>query len=205
MSDVTTLGWGHDMATTDGIALESFHERFEQSNNNPNAPAYFKPVNISVERGIHYVTMYACVVTGNETKLQQLLMWFGSLKETDYVKLTVLSLVLDIPANLHLPLLAAIVRCKATIEIQLNSLVGDTLAYYYLATPHVKTGAGGALFVPSYVDSRQEDKSTPWMAVHDFFSLLVQDALSRALIKEDEAHRLNNGQHVIIPLDRFNP
>jgi hypothetical protein len=185
------------------MALESITSDLTQGPAVPATPSFFKPVNIAVKNGIHFVTIYACEMINREKSGQAILLFFESLKADDHVKLTISSTMMGLPIQVYLPLLGAISRCVAEIEIQLDSIVCDELAYFYLAAPKINKGTAGALYIPSYLDSRYEDKSVPWLAVNDFVAYLVDQAVARGLLTSDEANRLHGTKPVSIPNDRF--
>ena len=201
MNNVYTWSEGLD-SHNDHLGLETFNSV------NDTAPAAvmdpnFKPVNLVIENGIYYITVYLCACAGGTIENQKLLIWLSSLKDTDYVKLSVSSLYQDLSLYPYIALLGAITRSKANIEIQLDTVVCDNLAYFYLAATTINRKAGGAILIPSYLDARHEDKSTPWVVVHSSIRELIARALANNILTEDEAARLNDGQSVIIPSDRF--
>jgi hypothetical protein len=189
-------GWGYDLFASDETGLESL---------GGNAPinAAFNPVNIISERGIYFVTIYICGVMKDTLLEQQIMVWFASLKPTDTVRLNIASSLTNLPLAPQLRLIAAIVRSEADINIQLDTIVTDSLAYYYLAADKVTVGDAGALFVPPYTDTRGDAKSVTWRVVHDFFSWLVDQASSKHILTEDEADKLKSGHHVILDKARF--
>lgn len=188
--------WGADLVSEDNLGLEALNDSFVH-------PCHRNPINIVVENGVIYVTAYVCGAMNHTPENQKFLIWLDSLKQTDYVKLSVSSVYMNIPIKNHLSLLAAIKRCKATIEIQLDTIVSDTLAYFYLVANKIKLGSSGALLIPSYLDSDKESKSGPWKAVHDFIQILVDDAELKGILTVDDATRLHDGKSVVIPNDRF--
>lgn len=198
-----TYAWGDDLIESGDIGLESFDMSIMQSDTPDQDFPYFKPINIVVENGIYYVNIYTCCATNRTDNYSKLLTWFGSLKETDVVKLTISSLLIGIPIQHHLGLIGAIFRCKANIKIQLDTIVSDNLAYFYLVADEIEAGYAGSLFIPSYIDSRQDSKSSPWKVIHDFVVEIIDYAVSRGTLTQDEASRLNNGKYVIIPKERF--
>jgi hypothetical protein len=201
---MTIITWADEFIETGDFGLESFSGDISQDVTGLNTVVpYFKPVNTVVENGTYYTTIYACCALNRSVLCQQLMIWLGSLKETDVVKLSITAMSTGIPIQFNLSLLAAIVRCKATIEIQLDSIVCDNLAYFYLAADKINVGYGGSLFIPSYIDSRQESKSTNWKIVHDFVQELVDRGFSKGILLEDEVERLNNGKHVVVPNARL--
>lgn len=164
---------------------------------------YFNPVNIITENGVHYVTIYVCYVGNDSILAQRLAIWLGSLKETDHIKLSVAALYTNIPFSSLITVMGALANTKAKIEILLDQIVIDGLAYFYLLADQVTAMEGGELFVPSYVDQRREDTSVPWKAVHDFYEWVVKDAVIKQWVTEEEAERLNAGSHVVVPYERF--
>jgi hypothetical protein len=200
---INNYSWGDDLIESGDIGLESFESNLTQSNDIDNDAPFFKPINIVVENGIYYVNIYTCCATNRTDNNAKLLEFLGSLKETDVVKLTISSLLIGIPIQAHLSLIGAIYRCKAKIEIQLDTIVSDNLAYFYLVANSINKGYAGSLFIPSYIDSRQDHKSSPWRVVHDFVQEIIDHAVAKGVLTQEEADRLNSGKHVIIPNDRF--
>ena len=200
-----TEGW--DIPTLEGsdeIALEFLTADIDQSGApDDNGAPYFNPCNIAIEDGIYYASIYICSCRNDMVLSQRLALWFGSLSETDIVRLTVSSTLTGIPLTEWITVLAAINNTKAQVEIQLNQIVIDHLAYFYLMCKNVKVGFGGALFVPSYVDNRASDMSGPLRAISDFFQWIVEMALGRGRITQEEAERLMNGKHVVISKERL--
>lgn len=213
MTDIRA--WGEDMVTpTDGIGLESFGSPMgDLTVHNPSqvtmgpvlvgSPGYFNPINISIENGVYYVTVYVCCVDNNSLLAQSLTLWFGSLKETDHVKLTVCSKITGIPPSALTTVLGALANTKATIEMILDQIVLDVLAYFYLLANKVTQKSCGALFIPSFIDQRSEDTSAPWKAVHDFYAWIVTDAVEAKRLSVEEGERLLGGEYVVIPQGRF--
>lgn len=205
----------------DSVALESFStdnsvglEYFEgivQANGNVRGqlpgqvgPAtYFNPANITIENGVYYATLYVCTLSNDGLLAQRLAIWFANLKETDHVKLSIASRMTNIPLVSLTTILSAIANTKATVEIMLDQIVIDGLAYFYLLAQKVCVRDCGALFIPSYIDNRSEDTSKPWRAVHDFFTWIVENAVTSGRLTHEEGERLNSGQHVIISGSRF--
>ena len=164
---------------------------------------YFNPINITRENGIYYVTLYVCCVDNDSMLAQRLAIWLGSLKETDHIKLSVAATLTNIPFAALVTVMGALANTKAKIEILLDQIVIDGLAYFYLLADKVTALECGGLFVPSYVDQRREDTSVPWKAVHDFYEWIVSDAIVYGRLTEEEAERLNAGAPVVIPTERF--
>lgn len=200
------ISWGDDLIpTVDNIGIESLDGQLTQGpSSDSKTPSYFNPINVVVENGIYYVNIYLCATHNNSAHKQKFLIWLASLKDTDYIKLTVSSLLIGVPIQHYIDILAAIRRSKATVDIQLDSIVTDELAYFYLIADKVTVGCCAGLFIPSYVDSRQEDKSTPWKVVHDFLSWIIEEAVTKSILTEEDADRLNSGKHVIIASAVFN-
>lgn len=204
------IDWGTDLIPRGenvdlNIGLESFNPDMNQrpSTTANDAMLNFKPVNIIVENGLFYATIYVCDSFDGSQTSQKLAIWLASLKDTDYVHLTLSSLLYEVPLPSLLGLMSAIASTKAKIDIHLDQIVADGLAYFYLLADKITKGTEGALFVPSYVDQREEDKSGPWKAVHDFYMWVVDEAITKGLLTADEASKLHRGSHVIIPDDRF--
>lgn len=196
--------WGDDLLTsvTDAIGLENL----EANANNLNGtmfPPFFKPVNITIENGLFYVNIFVCQAHDQSMTAQQLAIWLGSLKETDYIHLTLSSLTLNIPLGMTVTLMSALMSTKATIDIHLDQIVMDGLGYFYLMADKVSVGDCGDLFVPSYVGQRQQDHSVPWKAIHDLFAMIVENAVTMGRLTQEEADRLNDGSHVAVPPSRF--
>lgn len=197
----SNYAWGSDLISLDNVGLEAF--KSEGPNPVPQSHPNFKPINIVIENGIYYTTLYVCCITPRSEACQKLMMWFASLRSTDYVKLSVASLLTDIPVVYYLPILGALVRSKATIEIQLDTIVCDTLAYFYLAADKIKLGSSGALLIPSYADAPTDTKSTPWKVVNDFITYLVNEGEHTGVLTQDDVERLHDGKSVIVHPDRF--
>lgn len=176
---------------------------FAQSKSVGNGVPFFNPVNIAVENGIYYVTIYACMVGDESILSQKLAIWLASLKETDHIKLSIAALKTGLPFDYLISTMAALANTKAKIEILLDQIVIDGLAYFYLLADEVTVLEGGALFIPSYVAHRSEDTSTPWKAVHDFYEWIVEDSVILGRLTEEEGQKLSSGTHVIIPVERF--
>jgi len=189
----------------DNIGLEYFDATISQGPTPPGGAPYFNPTNITIENGVYYATIYVCVCDNDSLIAQRLALWFGSLKETDHVKLSIASRMTNIPLSRLTTVLGAIANTKATVEIMLDQIVIDGLAYFYLLAERVCVRECGALFIPSYIDNRVEDTSKPWQAVHDFYTWIVENAVSLGRLTQEEGDRLNRGQHVIIPKGRFLP
>jgi len=167
----------------------------------PNPTGYFKPVNITVEQGVIYASLYVCCVTADENLEQSLAIWLNSLKETDHIKLSVSAMFTNIAYAQLISTLAAFANTKATVEILLDQIVIDGLAYFYLLADVITRKAGGGLYIPSYIDQRSEDVSAPHRAVHDLFRWIVEDAVKLGRLTQEQAERLHSGEHVV--LDTF--
>lgn len=203
-------GWGDDLVRdpdfdNSNVGLESFNGEIAQGPSPTNPAPWFKPINIRVENGVQYATIYVCDAFDGTVSSQQLAIWAAGLKDTDYVHLTVMSLLIDVPLQSLLSVMSALASTKATVEIHVDMVVTDGLAYFYLLADKITRGSEGALFIPSYVDQRDQDKSGPWKAVHDFYAWVVDDAVSRQILTEEEGSKLHRGSHVIVPNDRFDP
>jgi len=212
--NVTDNGWF--IQPDDSVALESFTaenvglENFNgidgtitQGPGVPSLAPFFNPVNIAVENGIYYITIYVCAVDNTSVTAQRLAQWFGLLRETDHVKLTVASRMTNIPLACLTTVLGAIVNTRAVVEIIMDQIVIDGLAYFYLLAQKVCVRECGALFIPSYIENRSEDTSAPWRAVHDFYKWIVENAVTLGRLTQEEGERLTSGQHVVIPVGRF--
>lgn len=204
-------GWGHDLVSPfeSSFGLESFHLGLESdqifnqgAGDKPLAP-WFNPASIIAEKGVFYVSLYICRLSDNMELAQRTAIWFGSLKETDHVKLSIASTVTGIPFSCLMTLLAAIANTKAKVEIILDQIVMDGLAYFYLLADKITARHAGGLFIESYVVQRKEDTSGTWKAVHDFYHWIVDDAVLRGILTKEEADSINSGSDVIIPMDRF--
>ena len=211
---VTDNGWF--IQPDDSVALESFSDTHiglesfvgveSEITQGPgmNAPVpFFNPVNISVQNGIYYVTIYVCAVDNSSILSQRLAQWFGLLRDTDHVKLSIASRMTNIPLACLTTILGAIANTKAIVEIVMDQIVIDGLAYFYLLAPRVCVRECGALFIPSYIENRSEDTSAPWRAVHDFYKWIVETAVTFGRLTHEEGERLNSGQHVVVPSNRF--
>lgn len=204
---IEQYSWGDDMISVDqpnhAVALESFTSGMTQGSIAGPPHPFFKPINIVTEQGIHYATIYACKAVNGTTPCQQVAMWLAGLKETDQVHLTVSSLILDVPLFAILDLMAALSSTKAKINIYLDQIVSDGLAYFYLIADTIVPGHAGGMYIPSYADQREQDASGPWKAMHDFYKWVVSDATDRQLLTPEEADKLHRGSHVVIPMSRF--
>jgi len=203
----TNIKWGDDLIApeqSDDIALESLTAGITATaTTNRQLAPYFNPINIVVEDGIHYVTLYACCVGSDEKLIERFSVWLSQLKETDCIKLSVSALVTGIPFSEFVDLLGAFANTKAQVDIQLDQIVVDGLAYFYLLADKVTKGYAGALFIPSYTVQREEHASAPWKAVHDLYKWIVEEAVSRGRLTEEEAERLHSGNSVVVPATRF--
>lgn len=214
--DAEVLGNGWYIEPDDSVALESFSnnsvaleslagvEGYITQGPGPNGPPqFFNPANITVANGIYYATIYVCTVSNDTQLAQRLAQWFGSLRETDHVRLTVCSRMTNIPLACLTTVLGAIANTKATVEIMLDQIVIDGLSYFYLLAQKICARECGSLFIPSYIENRSEDTSAPWRAVHDFYKWIVENAVNLGRLTQEEADRLNSGQHVVIPQGRI--
>ena len=203
----TQYDWGDDLLSHDyentSIGLEAFKQDLSQGTCQSNPYPFFKPVNIVVEKGIHYATLYVCQTLNGDNLTQQTAIWLSTLKETDAVHLTITSLANDVPLFAILDIMVAIANTRAKVTIHLNQIVVDSLAYFYLIVDEVEKGCAGALFIPSYVDQRDQDTSGPWKAIHDFYKHVVENAVAKGLLTTEEASKLDRGSHVVIPKVRF--
>ena len=126
------------------MGLEAFQQAVEnQHTQGPmGAPApFFNPVNMSIKDGVYYVTIYACSLGDGSPRGTAFALWLASLKETDHVRLSVSSLLLGIPYTAIVGLLAAITNTPAKVEIMLDQIVNDVLAYFYLCIGAMKPPA----------------------------------------------------------------
>lgn len=198
------IPWGEDLVSpinetideNSGIGLEYLQSELTQGRSGCPVPAFFKPVNIAVENGVYYVTIYVCQLFDQDLLTTQFALWLGSCKETDRIRLTVCSTITGIPNSCLIMLLTALANTKAQIEIMHDQIVMDNLAYFYLLADKIVARYGGGLFIPSYTEQRIEDASLPWKAVHDFFSWIVEDSVKRKLLTEEEGERLHKGSPV---------
>lgn len=199
------IPFGDDLITSSNeniVGLESFSQNNVEVNVKRNPPQY-KPVNIVIENGIYYVTIYVCETVISPSLNESVMIWLDSLKPNDYVKLSVSSLLTGLLIHTHISLLAAIVRCKATIEIQLDTIVCDNLAYFYMAADKVNRQSGGALFIPSYIDSDVDKKSDTWVIIHEFVKELIDRSEGKGFLTPDEALSLHSGKPVVVSLANF--
>jgi hypothetical protein len=205
MLNIEKYGWLNELQTesNDSVALESLSAQINQGGPGLAFPTGFKPVNITVEQGCYYATLYVCCLDDGSELAQQVAVWLGTLGDNDHVHLTVLCLTQNVNLQYRLNLLAAFASTKATIEIHLDTLVMDSLAYFYLLADVVTPGSHGMLFVPSYNSQREEDVSRPWRAIHDFFCWLIEEAVTLGRLTAEEADTLNRGSHVTLPNTRF--
>lgn len=205
------VGWGDDLVSpfNDQFGLEDFAmESLDQSvfTQGPGpAPVvpWFNPTSIVAEQGVYFVSLYICRLSDDAMLAQRMAIWFGSLKETDHVKLSIASSVTGIPFSCLMTLLSAMANTKAKIEIILDQIVMDGLAYFYLLADKINARAAGGLFVQSFVEQRRQDTSGTWKAVHDFYQWIVEDAAVRGLLTDEEAQSVIDGNDIIVPLDRF--
>jgi hypothetical protein len=109
----------------------------------------------------------------------------------------------DIPPGALINLMTALTSTKAKLSIQLDNVVYDGLAYFYLIPETIIKGTEGALFIPSYMTHRSEDASGPIKAIHDYFKWMVSKAVERGLLTAEEGDRLDRGSHVAVPDSRF--
>lgn len=196
-----SYAWGADLVPTIEAGLESF-DMSSLMGACP-IPPQFKPVSIVVENGLYFANIYLCQTMDSSPMGQQVVLWLSSLKETDYVHLTLSSLFVDVPLRCSLAVIAALSATKATIDLHLDTMVMDQMAYLYLMIDKITVDACGALFVPSYVDQRSQDMSGPFRAVHDMFAWIVEEAVKMGRLTSEEAQRLQDGSHVIVPVERF--
>lgn len=205
---ITQHAWGSDLVGVDhqnhAVALESFTAEMSQGPMSGPPHPYFKPVNIVVENGLYYATIYVCKTVNGTTLGQQVAIWLSGLKDTDQIHLTVSSLVLDVPLFAMLDLMSALASTKAKVIIHLDQVVSDSLAYFYLIADQIIPGHGGGMFIPSYADQREQDTSGPWKAMHDFYKWVVDTATANTLLTPEDADKLHRGSHTVIPMSRFN-
>lgn len=181
---------------TSSIGIESLTMGREEKEEQ--IPSYFKPVVLTNKNGIYRLSIYANF-TADGTKLsEQLLLFFKKLKETDEVKLTITSMTTNVPVFKYSNLISAIARCAASVEIQLDTMVDDELAYFYLAADKIKVGSMGDILIPAYCDQVPDDKSSQWKALHDFFAWIVDLAVERGILNGDEASELHQGGDIVI-------
>jgi hypothetical protein len=205
------VGWGADLISPfetqfglEDFALESIESNvFTQGPGQAPALPWFNPASIVAEKGVFFVSLYVCRLSDDMSLAQRLAIWFGSLKETDHVKLSVASTVTGIPFSCLMTLLSAIANTKARVDIVLDQIVMDGLAYFYLLADKIIPCHAGGLFVPSFTEQRREDNSGSWRAVHDFYQWIVEDATARGTLTSEESAKLIDGLDVIVPLDRF--
>lgn len=193
--------WGSDLVTdeTGEPGLEALAiAGIVQGNDKNYRMSYFKPVNITVEQGVFYVSLYVCCLTDDAQLTQGLSIWLNGLKETDHIKLSVSAMFTNISYAGMISTLAAFANTKAKIEIILDQIVVDGLAYFYLLADQITRKVGGALFIPSYIDQRSEDVSAIHRAVHDLFRWIVEDAVTAGRLTQEQADRLNSGEHVVL-------
>jgi hypothetical protein len=198
--------WGDDLITIDdntGIGLESLDQDLAQGQARPGDNVPFKPVNIASENGLFYVTIYVCKTWDHSPYCQALSMWLSSLKETDHIHLTILSLESDTPLFGLINVMSALVATPATLEVHLDTIVFDTSAYFYLLADKINKGSEGALFIPSYVLQREQDVSASYRAMHDFYKWLIESAVEKNILTTEEGSSLNRGAHVVVPESRF--
>lgn len=206
----TTVPWAFENTATDDVVGMEFLTAeaptpsvLTQGCALPDAALYFNPCNITIEGGIYYLSFYMCCSDNDAILAQRLALWFGMLKETDHVKLSVSSKLTNIPLPAMTTVLSAIANTQATVEILLDQIVMDSLAYFYLLADKVTARHCGALFIPSFVENRTQDMSGPTRAINDFYQWIVEDATSKGRLTEDEAVRLKTGEHVVVPTGRF--
>lgn len=182
-------GWYSDFnfEDTDSVALEAL------ADNVNTAQPKFESIRIRIESGVYYVTLYACGCATCPQDMMVFLVWLDSLKETDVVKLSVLSRLSDIPVLAFSSLLAGLRRTKATIEIQLDTIVFDTVSYFYLACPNIKIGSAGALFIPSYTDKNVTNESIRNRKNLEFIASLVDSAFDRGFLSAQDRDKLHAG------------
>jgi hypothetical protein len=205
------VGWGADLISPfeDKMGLEDFALENIETNVFAQGPSpepvvpWFNPASIVAEKGVFFVSLYVCRLSDNMSLAQRLAIWFGSLKETDHVKLSVASTVTGIPFSCLMTLLSAVANTRAKVDIILDQIVMDGLAYFYLLADQIIPCHAGGLFVQSFVEQRREDNSGSWKAVHDFYHWIVEDATARGILTSEESEKLINGLDVIVPLDRF--
>lgn len=203
--------WGAEFVTNfdSPFGMESFLENQSapqsliQGRPDQTIVPWFNPAHITVEKGVFYASLYVCRLADDMTLTQRLAVWFNSLKETDHVRLSVSATVTGIPFACLMTILSAIANTKAYVEIILDQIVMDGLAYFYLLADKISARHAGGLFLQSYVDQRREDTGNTWKAVHDFYQWIVEDAVLRGFVTAEEAAKINNGQDVELPVDRF--
>lgn len=198
--------WGEGLLSGDeltSVGLESLITNLEQGPRGKSLAPYFKPVNIVTEDGIHYVTLYVCCLHDDDLAAQEVAIWFASLKQTDHVKLSVSSMYTPVSLSELITLMSAIASTKAKVEILLDQIVIDNLAYFYLIADVITHLDAGALFIPSYVVNRRDDNSVPWKAIHDFYDWIVDDAVQLGRLTAEEGEQLRTGHHVVLAEGRF--
>jgi len=206
---IRSIPWGQELISNQelvdaGVALEALGlESLTQGSQDPLVASYFKPINIVVEKGLFYVHIYACQCWDGSDAIQELAMWLGSLKKTDTIKLTVSTLYPNIPLDALIALMGSLSATPAKIHIRLDTLVMDAMAYFYLLADKILVESEGALFIPSYVTQRNDDHSLPWKAIHDFYQWLTEDAVLRQRLSEDDAAKLNSGQHIVLDVTQL--
>lgn len=204
-------GWGHDLVSPfdSPFGLESMSFGLEDGNILTQGPTprpivpWFNPVSIVAEEGVFYASIYVCRLTDDKALTQRFAIWLNSLKETDHIKLSVSATISGIPFSALMSLLSALANTKAKIDIILDQIVMDGLAYFYLLADTILVRAAGALYIESYVEQRPEDMSATWKAIHDFYSWIVEDASVRGILTSEEAEALNGGTDVVPDLQRF--
>lgn len=187
--------------TDDEMGMESLD--MAPAGQRPNTAPWFNPVNITIENGVYYVTIYVCHTTDGSPLAQKLSIWLQSLKDTDHIRLSVSSLISGIPTEMMMQVLAGLVNTKAHVEILLDQIVLGELAYFYLAAKSIRSFDCGDLFIPSYRSERQVDTSAPQRAILDFYEWIVEQAVAKGRLTEEEALLLNEGHHVIVPGSRY--
>lgn len=198
------IAWDAEFVMQDGgdVATESLITMGPDKNASPTGNS--KPINITSDDGIFYATVYACHCQDNSVGQQQISIWLASLKDTDQVRLTVMSVCGDIDLMNTLALLTSLVSTKAKLSIYLDSIVCDNLAYFYLIPEKIIVGSEGALYIPSYSLTRSTDHSGSVKAILDFFKWITEEAAAKGILTQEEAMLLQDGTHVVIPTDRFN-
>ena len=191
-------GWFEEFGLGSGSAgLEAL-----SSENNSNTPK-FDPISIVIESGIYYITFYGCTCVTNRHLVNGFISWLDMLKSTDVIKMSVLATRSDVPPVLYSNLLAAIKRCKAKIEIKLDTIVFDSLAYFYLASPFIKVGSAGALMIPSYTDKNLKYTTPREQATLSFVSSLVDNAFDRGIISSEDRDNLHSGMSVVVDNEKL--
>lgn len=197
-------GWGEEFSfSTHEKALEDYAPELLQGGSKSSLAPHFRPVNILADNGFYYASIYTCHTTDEAPLTQRLALWLASLKETDVLRLSVFAILNDVNLSSLIHLMSALQATKARLEMTLDHIVFDSLGYFYLLADQITKGSQGTLLLPSYLDQRGEDFSGPKKAIFDFFKWIVDQAVDKKFLTEDEALSLHKGNHVIIPDNRF--